>query len=286
MRSWLILILLGITWGSSYILIKRGLVAFSAEEVACLRITISALAFSPVFIYRYKKIEWSRWPAFLTVGIAGSGLPAFLFATAQTHLSSSLAGVLSSLTPLFTLLLGIAFFGIAFQVKKLVGVLIGLAGAVFLILFGNNSAELGGDLFYGSLVLLATGCYALSSNTVKTYLSDLDALTISAVSFFLIGSPAFVYLAFSDVPAQLWNATPHAWSSLGYIGILSLGGTVFASIFFFTLVQWRDALFASLTSYLVPIVALLWGLFDNETITLYHGLGLMLIMTGLYLSRR
>ncbi|MCB0679065.1 MAG: DMT family transporter [Saprospiraceae bacterium] len=283
--SWLILGLLALTWGSSYILIKRALVAFSAIQVASLRISISALAFLPLLLWRWRQIDWSRWRSLLIVGLAGSGIPAFCFALAQTRLSSSLTGVLSSLTPLFTLLLGILFFRVPFAWWKTVGVLVGLAGAVLLILKGSEGDPQLSEWWPGLLVVLATSMYALSSNVVKSRLQDLSSLTISSVAFFLIGLPGMAVLLATPFFEQL-ASQPEARTSLGYVAILSLAGTVMASIFFFKLVQLKDAIFASTVSYLIPLVALFWGVFDHEPVTYLHLLGMGLILAGVYLSRK
>jgi drug/metabolite transporter (DMT)-like permease len=141
--SWFFLLILGITWGTSYILIKKGLEVFSSLELASLRITLSSLAFLPVFLLRFRRIDWSRWKSLLVVGFAGSGIPAILFAIAQTQLSSSLTGILSAMTPLFTLLIGLLLFGLTFRVKQGLGVLVGLAGSVFLILYGSGQETFG-----------------------------------------------------------------------------------------------------------------------------------------------
>ena len=284
LQSWLTLVLLGLVWGSSYILIKKGLVAYSPVQLACLRITISALAFFPFFILNWKKIDWSKLRFLLIVGFMGSGVPAFLFAFAQTELSSSMAGVLSSLTPLFTLSLGILIFGRPLIWAKVFGVLIGLAGAVLLILFGSE-AGVEGKIGYGLLVVVGCVCYATSVNTVETYLPDMSSITISAVAFVLIGVPAVVYLFLTDFTKVL-QSHPDAWASLGYITILALFGTVLASILFFKLVHMTSAVFSSTVSYLIPLVAILWGLLDGEVIGIFHLLGMGLILLGVYMSRK
>ncbi len=283
-QKWLVLALLALTWGSSYILIKKGLVAFSPEQLASLRISISALAFLPFFLTRFNKIHWKRWGYLIVVGLSGSGIPAFLFAIAQTKLSSSLTGVLSSLTPLFTLAIGVLAFGVSFVSSKAIGVLLGLAGAISLIFFGDEGG-ISESIGCGILVILACACYALSSNTVKTYLQDMSAITISSVSFTIIGFPAVIYLFFTDF-VEVLSYKEHAWASLGYVTILSIAGTVIASILFYRLVQMTDAVFASTVSYLIPIIALLWGIVDGELITIYHLLGMGLILFGVYISRK
>ena len=284
LKAWILLALLGLVWGSSYVLIKKGLEAFSPEQVACLRISITAIAFSPIFIIRFKKIDWSKLKYFAIVGFAGSFFPAFLFSFAQTQISSSITGVLSSLTPLFTLALGILFFKTPFFLTKVVGVLVGLAGAVLLIVFGRE-AGVEGNIWYGLLVVLGSLLYASSANTVGSYLQNMDVLIISAVSFILIGAPALAYLFYSDFTSVLVEKD-NGWAALGYISILSIFGTVIATVLFFKLVQLTDAVFSSTVSYLIPMVAIMWGAVVGEPITFYHLIGMILILSGVYISRK
>lgn len=281
--AWVLLFALGMLWGTSYILIKKGLIAFSSQQVACIRMGMTALAFLPLFLLQYKQVDWSKWKQLATVGFAGSFLPALLFATAQTQINSSLAGILSSLTPLFTLLLGISFFGVTVSWAKVAGVLMGLFGAAGLLLSGGKTGEWGG-VKYGSLVVLGTFFYALTNNVVKTHLHVMRSITISAVSYLIVGVPAIAYLFLSNF-REVMTKHEHAWSSLGYLVILSMLGTVTASILFFKLIKETNALFASTVSYLIPIVALLWGVTDNEVITVWHFAGMALILAGVYVSR-
>ncbi len=284
LKSWGLLFLLGLVWGSSYILIKKGLVVYSATQLASLRVSISALAFLPIFMSRRKLVNWSELRPLLVVGFMGSFIPAFLFAFAQTRINSSTTGILSSLTPLFTLLLGILFFGVVFRWMRVLGVLIGLGGALFLLLSGAE-AGMDGNFWFGSLVILGCLCYASSVNTVKAHLQDMSVITISAVSFVLIGIPAILYLFTTNFIHVLQNADG-AWLALGYISILALLGTVAASVLFFKLVQMTDAVFGSMVSYLIPVIALLWGVVDGEVISWIHVLGMWMILAGLYISGR
>ncbi|MEM8907164.1 MAG: DMT family transporter [Bacteroidota bacterium] len=281
---WLLLALLGLVWGSSYILIKKGLVAYSAQQVASLRVCISALAFLPVFLYRYATIDWSKFRYLLVVGFAGSFIPAFLFAYAQTEINSSMAGGLSSLTPLFTLVLGILFFKLPLVWRKVLGVILGLGGALLLILFGAESG-VQGNMWYGLLVVAGCFFYAISVNTVKAALQEMNSITLSATAFTLIGLPGLFFLLSTDFLLVL-QQHEQAWSSLGYIALLAIFGTVIASVLFFRLVQLTHPVFASMVSYLIPIVALLWGAADGEAITDYHLLGMALIMGGVYITRQ
>ena len=283
-KSWGILILLSLIWGSSYILIKKGLVAYSSNQVASLRLSISAIAFLPVVFYRWKRIDWSRWKYLLIVGLTGTGIPAFMFSIAQTEISSSVAGVLNSLTPLFTLVLGILIFRYNTPWVKVLGILIGLVGAAMLILMGKD-AGIEGNLWYGLFVIVGCVCYAISSNTVGSFLNDMSSVTISAASFCMVGVPALIYLFMGTDFTTTFRTVEGAPLALGYVTILALFGTVLASIIFFQLVQWTTPVFASMISYLVPAVALGWGAVDGEAITWIHFLGLGLILSGVYLVK-
>ncbi len=281
--SWAVLFLLSLVWGSSYILIKKGLVVFAPEQLACLRISISSLAFLPIFLLHLRRVDWSKTRYLLIVGLAGSFIPAFLFATAQTKLSSSLTGLLSSLTPLFTLLQAFILFHLPFAWNKMIGVLMGLAGACFLIYFGPQGASQ--NIWYAGLVIIATFLYAYSSNTVKASLQDMNPLTLSATAFVLVGPPALVYLLTTDV-LHIIQSHPEGWAALAYVTLLALAGTVLASFLFFWLVQLTNPVFASSVSYLIPLVALAWGVVDGETITIFHFFGMALILAGVYLARK
>lgn len=281
--SWGILLLLGLTWGSSYILIKKSLVAFSPVQVACLRLSISAIAFFPVLLWHYKNIEWAKVRYLAIVGLTGSALPAILFSTAQTEISSSVAGVLSSLGPLFTLIVGVLFFKTALEWSKVTGILVGLTGAVVLIAFGQT-AGIKGNLWYGSFVIIGMVCYAISSNVVKASLQDMNSFKISAVAFSIVGTPCLIYLLTTNI-LDVIQTHEYGWTSLGTVTLLALGGTVMATVLFFKLIQLTNPVFASIVSYLIPIIAILLGAWDGEPITILHVLGMGLILIGVYLTK-
>ncbi|MEM1214032.1 MAG: DMT family transporter, partial [Bacteroidota bacterium] len=173
-QAWGILALLSLIWGTSYVLIKWGLVYFSAEQVGGIRLGVSALAFLPIIVREWRKVERKQLPTLFIVGLLGTGIPSFLFPAAQEHVNSSLAGILNSMTPLFTLLLGLLFFGSTFSWAKTGGILLGLAGALFLIVCCDGmGVQSPGS--YGVLILGACICYAISSNLVGFCLQGLSA---------------------------------------------------------------------------------------------------------------
>ncbi len=263
---------------------KKGLEVYSSEQVASLRIGLAAILFFPIFLRYIPKIKRKQIPYILLVTLTGSGLPAFLFAFAQTEISSSLAGILNSLTPLFTFIFGLLFFGQSFQWRSFSGVFLGLAGAILLV-FMSSKSSVDGNVLYALLAVLAAICYGISGNTVHTYLRSMTAFGLNATTFSLLGPFVIAYLLQTD----FLNIVQHedgAWVALGYIAILSWVGTFAATVLFFQLVQWNDAVFGSSVAYLIPLVALMWGVIDGEQLGGYHLVGLGLIISGVYAIRQ
>ena len=285
----LILLGLSLIWGSSYILIKYGLTVFSSRQIAVLRLGISALALTPFAVTHLRRIQRRQVPTLFLVGLTGTALPSFLFPIAQTELSSSLTGMLSSLTPLCTLLVAWLVFRDRPLRQQWVGIGVGLAGALLLawVSPGGGGAGQGGHLSYAGLVLAACLCYGTSANLVGAFFRELPSLTITVVSFFLVGLPALVYaVLFGGIPATVAEAGPDGWRALAYVALLALGSTVLASFVFFRLVQRTGAVFASTVSYLIPVVALLWGVLDGEAVSWKQVPAILLVLFGVFLSKR
>ncbi len=283
-QNWLIFLFLCIVWGSSFILIKKSLIAFSPVQVACLRITISTVAFSPVLIAMKYRIPWKVMKYVALVGITGSGVPAFMFAIAETRLESGITGILNSMTPIFTLIVGILFFAMPILKKQMFGVGLGFLGAMFLILFDPEAMEFNLNV-YALFVLIGTICYGFSSNIVKRYCQDLPAIAITGLSFVSIGWLAVIWLFMTDF-VSVMQTHEEAWFSFGAASILALVGTVTANVLFFKLIQNTDAVFGSSIAYLIPVTALIWGFIDGENIAIAHIGGMILIIFGVYIMRR
>ncbi len=281
-KSWLGMVLLSTIWGSSFILIKKALVVFPPYQVTTLRLGIAGLVFIPYFFKYAKRIDWSQWKYLLIVSLAGSGIPFFLIPYAQQSVSSSVAGILNSLAPLFTLVLSILFFNEVFHKRRALGILLGFAGAALLIAASGGMG--GGSLTAGLLLVLAALFYATSANVVGNKLQGMAPLDITATSFIFIGIPSLIYLLFSDFPTQI-TSHPEGWKALGLVVILSIVGTVFATLLFFRLVQNTGAVFASTVAYLIPVVAVVFGVLDGEEFSLFYFLSAVLILTGIYLSK-
>jgi len=243
---------------------------------------ISFVFLLPLALPGLKKTKKKHWIPLIVVGIVGSGAPAFLFARAQTGIDSNLAGVLNSLTPLFTLIIGAAFFSLKSRWFNVTGVFIGLLGAIGLISV-SGTGDFYFNIGYAFYVLLATICYALNVNVLKKYLKELNALTITSVSFLIVGIPSTLYLfIFTDFFTQL-TYEKEALTGLGYLAILAVLGTGLALIAFNYLIKIASPLFAASVTYLIPIVAVFWGVIDGEAFSLIYVLWILLILAGVFL---
>lgn len=281
--AWLILIVLSLVWGSSFILMKQGLIAFTSDEVAGLRITIAS-AFMLPFLFKYYRIDLRKHlKGLLLMGVFGNLIPAFLFTKAETQISSSLTGMLNALTPFFTIIIGYLIFKMSVRKNQILGVAIGFFGAIALVVFDHNEGEQSKNIAYSLLVAAATLCYAVSVNGIKTYLGDVDSLTATTWSFTLIGPVAAIYLfGFTDVVSHA-TQHPEGMVSLGYVSILAIVGSALSVVVYNTLIKLSGTLFAASCTYLIPVVAIGWGLVDGETVNLIQFLAIGVIIGGVWL---
>lgn len=284
--QWTLLLFLAFIWGSSFILMKKGLLSFSWDQVASLRIVISFIFLLPVIIRNFKKIKKDQWWKVCVAGLLGSGIPAFLFPLAQTQISSSLTGMLNSLVPLFTVLIGLSFFKMGFRWLKIVGVVIGLIGALGL-LFSAGGVDVGdqNNLGYAGLVILATVMYATNINFIKNFLSEVGAINITSFGFVFTGPIAAIYL-FNTNFIEVIQKDSEVGLNLFYIALLAIFGTAIAVILFNMLIKKVSAVFSSSVTYIIPIFAIFWGLVDGEQILPQQFLFISIILIGVYIVNR
>lgn len=280
---WIYLSVLALIWGSSFILIKKGLLGLSALQVGALRIVFASVFLLLIGFKSLFLIPKHQWKYIAITSLFGTFIPAFFFSIAQTQISSSVSSVLNSLTPLNTLVIGAIFFQIGFQKRQIWGILIGLLGSFLLIYTGaiNNPGQ---NYYYAILILVASCCYAINVNLIKRYLSDLSPLSISTGNFSVLFLPALCILFYTGF-GQL-DLVGQIRDSVMYIMILGVVGTGIANILFFKLIQIASPVFATSVTYLIPVVAFFWGLLDNEILAPIQFLGAFIVLIGVYLSAR
>lgn len=284
-KAIVLLIALSLIWGTSFILMKRGLTVFSPGEVGSIRVVAAAIFLLPFAIMRLNNLTGIHILKLFASGLMGIFFPAFLFATAQTRLDSSVSGILNSLTPICTLIIGILLFKQPFRSQSLLGIVIGLVGTIILI-FANYGGAVGGLNLFALLVIVACILYAMNLNFVKYKISELPALTITSVSILLISPAALGYLlTFTDFTTKV-TTHPNALPALGYVILLGAMSTSVATILFNHLVKISNPLFTSSVTYIIPIVAVGWGLLDGERLLPGHFIGMVAIIGGVYLANK
>lgn len=283
-QKWLYLIVLSLVWGSSFILIKKALIGLTPIQLGALRMLITAVFLLLIGFKSIKKIQKKHWIYILYTALLGTFFPAFLFAFAIQGIDSSISAILNSLTPFNTFIFGALVFGFSFKRKQFIGILIGLIGTLILILKG---AELNPNqnYWYALLVIISSIGYAFNVNIVKKYLHDLDALAITAGNFLLLIVPAFLVLLFSGFFTS-FEVNQETTSALGYITILSVVGTGIAKVMFNKMVHLSSPIFASSVTYLIPIVAVMWGIIDGEKLSLIQLLAGGVILFGVWLVNK
>ena len=278
---WFFLIIISIIWGSSFILMKKALIDLTPIQVGALRlvftsITLLLVCFKPLF-----SLSRKQWFYISITALVGTFFPVFLFAYAIQEIDSSIVAILNSLTPLSTLIIGIFFYGFTFFKKQILGIIIGLIGSILLILMG---AEINSDqnYSYAILILIASIGYAFNVNIIKKHLNNINALTLTTGNLILLIIPATIILWFTDFfdIDQIQNSATSIW----YIIVLSVIGTALAKTMFNRLVQISSPIFSSSVTYLIPLIAIFWGVLDHETLHLNQFIMGGLILFGIYLT--
>lgn len=278
--QWLAMLALALVWGSSFILMKKGLLALSFTQVAGIRVFFGFILLIPLIIRHFGKINRTNIKSIVVVGYAGIFFPAFLFALAQTHISSALSGMLNSSASVFALIVGIVFYKNRPLTNQVLGVIIGFIGAVALITAGDFGAIFGVNS-YALFVLIATIGYGINANEVRFRLMNMNGVQVTSLSFLFIGPVAGIVLLFTDFTAAF--ESPYFWQSLTSVLILSTFGSVLSLFVYNNLIRYTSALFATSVTYIIPFFAILWGLFDGETVNAIQFGGIVVVLIGVYL---
>lgn len=282
--NWGLFFILSLIWGSSFILMKEGLKELSAYEVATIRILSAGIILLPFALKGFREIQYKDMGKVLASGLLGSFFPAVLFCMAETQIDSALAGMLNSLTPLFVIIIGFLLFNSSVQLKKIVGVVIGFCG-MLLLFFSKDGNTTNNNMMYSSLVIVATIFYGINVNLVSKYLKHIGSLNLAAVSFGFLIIPSAILLYFFGFFNHSFSNSSILLSSGASI-ILGVFGTAIASILFYMLMKRAGALFSSMVTYGIPFVAVFWGLLARETVSFLQVVGLIVILTGVYITNR
>lgn len=283
-RKWIYLFILSIVWGSSFILIKKALVGLSALQLGSLRIVFASTF---LFAFGYRSLMWLTlrdWKWIVMAGLLSSFFPPFLFALAQTELDSGVTSIFNSVVPLFTTIVGITLFGVVITKKQIFGVFIGLLGALALIMAGME-LDPNQNYGYAIFILMSALGYALNINIIKKHLAHLSPLAVTTGSFAVAFIPALAVVFYSGFFGEIMKDT-QMQHSMWYLIVLAVLGTAVANIYFNRLIHMSNPVFAASVTYVIPIVAVLWGVWDGESINGYQLVGGAIILIGVYLVNR
>lgn len=283
-EKWILLALLSLIWGSSFILIKKSLDHFNPYEVGALRVLIAGLVLLPVAIKNIRKFPKKNLKWLILAAITGNFIPMFLFPIAETEVSSSIAGIINSMMPIFVIIVGALLWKFETTKRQIIGVLISFSGACILAFSGGEGGEF--KLIPILLLLLATLLYAISTTTVKSKLSDIPAKILSAFVFsFVLIFPSLIALVFAGFFNEL-KMDNNLLVGLGFVSLLSVFGTGLAMMLNYRLLSVSTPLFASTVTLLMPVVAIIWGILDGEKLTSMQVLGAVIILAGLIFLRQ
>lgn len=285
---WAIFIILCIIWGSSFKLMKDSSLSLNGPQIAALRIFSAGIVFVPFAFFYFSRIPKQKLGMVILSAVFGNLLPAFLFAIAMTRIDGSLGGILNSLTPICVAVIGILFFKDKIKIQKIIGVLTGFLGLVLLTLapalMGQKNISFT-NLNYTLLILLATFLYGINVNMVSHKLKGLNPVHVATVSLAFMVIPTALVLWQQDF-FQLDFTSARIQHAVVAAGGLGIAGSAIATVLFYILVQRAGGLFASLVTYGIPFIALLWGFIDHEHISWLQVICLGIILLGVYLANR
>lgn len=283
-KKWFYLAILSLIWGSSFILIKKGLVGLNSVQLASLRMIFAA---SVIYIYSYnsiKKIPKKSWKWIVITAYLGTFFPVYLISYGQTEIESGLASIITTVTPINTLIIGIIFFSLTFSFKQLLGLFIGLVGAV-LLLYEASETNLNSNIYFSFFIYLTTVGYAASVNLIKKYLTNIPPEAVTAGIFLSISPPAIIVLYFSDF-TDLNFQDPLILKSIFFVLVLGVFGSAIAQTLFNKFVKISSPIFASAVTYTMPVVAIFWALIDGEILSIMQFFATAIILIGVYLVNK
>ena len=282
--NWVLFLALTLIWGSSFILMKEGLVKLTAYQVAALRIFSSGMVLMPIAVRQFNQIPKDKILPIVFSGAIGSFIPAFLFCIAEEHINSSLAGIVNALSPLFTITIGILFYQMQANRQKIGAIIIGFLG-LSLLFISKDGLKIDHEDIYALLVVVATIGYGWSGNFIHHHLKAIGSVNIAAIAFSFLAIPAGIILALTGFFQGDWSDSAFIKSSIASM-VLGIMGTAIAQILFYSLLKRTNVILTSMVTYTIPFVAILWGVWAGETITALQIGCLLLILSGVYFANR
>lgn len=284
-RSWVIdFSILASIWGASFLFIAVAGRALPPVGVTFFRMVFGALALYVLIKLAKQKVPktWDAWLKTFVAGLVMSAVPFTLFAYAELHIASGLAGMVNAATPVMTVLA----IMIAFRDQKptrvqIIGLAVGILGTLVLLGvwqgFGEND-----PLALGALIL-ATMFYGFGSPYIRKFVSPLGLPNQVAV-FMQLTSASIATLPFY-LAGPLLTGAPD-WASIGSILTLGVVGTGIAYVFYYRIIDAAGSTIASSVTIVQPVVAVILGmLILQEKLNWYEAVGGLVIIFGAMITQ-
>ena len=279
-RPAVILTLLALIWGASFMLIKIADRQLAPSTLILGRLASAALLLAAIALVRLGPRETlaqirGAWQWLVVIGLVNTLLPFWLLSWGETRIDSGLASIIQGSVPIFNALLAFAFFREA-RVGgiRLVGLGIGFVGVALLV-----GAQPHGKLLAAFAVVGMALCYAIGTLLAGRYLRGTTPLVVALAST-VVSTVAILPVGVAQAPAEAWHG-----KTIASILVLGIVGTAIAYLLFFALIQRAGPNYATLVTYLVPPIALFYGtVFLDESFGATDFASLALILVGVALA--
>lgn len=280
LMHYLLFLLLSLIWGTNFILMKKALVAFEPTTIAVLRVAGGFLPLLLIWLLRRERwpLDRKQFLPLLFVALIGYAWP---FAIQPTLIeqagNSGFIGMMVCFVPLMTIVVSIPLLGILPTWQQVIGVVIGLACSGVILLSGREQHKM--SWWAIALAISVPLFYAVTNTFIKRHFVGVRAmpLTISALALstillspipFLPNQAAVASDAATDNVAQKLGTATTDSLTIPILAVIALGviGTGLGILIFNKLLQERGPLFAGMVTYLIPLVAILWGMVDGEDV--------------------
>tara|TARA_Y100000590_G_scaffold467603_1_gene647066 strand:- start:1791 stop:2672 length:882 start_codon:yes stop_codon:yes gene_type:complete len=280
--SFILLFLLGIIWGSSFLFIKFTVYSLQPLTAVLLRMAVASLC-----LLLYLKINKIVLPLkkkdiinYFFIAILGNVFPFFLVSWAEVTINTNLTGIIMGLMPITTVFL--AYFFVKeekINIYTFLGIILGFIGLFFLLDFlvkKNN------DFQSQIAVIIATISFAIATIYIRKIPNFNPLYVLSGSTYFAFLILIFLVVIFDDP----LNSSPTNQSIFFGI-ILGILNTAIGGLIFFKLIKLSGAAFTSTVNFITPFVAIIWGfIFLNESLNSNQIIGFVFILSGIYLVKR
>jgi drug/metabolite transporter (DMT)-like permease len=279
-------LLMGLVWGASFLFMKVALDGVSYGQIAWSREILGALTLGLVMIIGRHRLPRERvvYLHFIVIAVTNCVIPHLLFAWAEQHVSSGLAAIYNSITPIATAILA----AVAFRVEKLgagqiFGVVLGVIGVV-VIIAPWQFADLSGDLWGQLACIGAAVSYGVAIGYLRKYVSH-RPISGTTVAFLNIGTASVIMLLLT--PFLAIGPVDLSFTVVGSLVLLGALGTGLAYIWNIAVIRAWGPTTSSTVTYLIPVVAVVLGfLVLGETLSWHEPVGAVLVLVGILFTQQ